>query len=124
MRNLHRPFENLRTEMPKAARLIQLGWIHRSHKKSTQVRKNNGGGTRKTDISKSALKSEIMEDEVIMEEHRLEVIDRTSILTCWIYSDRPVGDDVTVSDMYEKTKMPLLRFYLSSIPKINSEDLA
>lgn len=37
------------------------------------------------------------------------------------FSERPIDNDVTVNDMYEQTKLPLLRFYLSFTPKKTSE---
>lgn len=37
------------------------------------------------------------------------------------FSKRPIDNDVTVNDLYEQTKLPLWRFYLSSTPKKTSE---
>ena len=37
------------------------------------------------------------------------------------FSERPIDHDVTVNDLYEQTKLPLLRFSLSSTPKKTSE---
>ena len=120
MRNPHRPYGN--RFAAKQTRLIELGWIHKHHKRSIQVRKKKGGGTRKTVVSKTATKKEILSEAVSLffpngyspKGHVTEFC-----LDLWDFSDRPIDDETTVSEMYEQTKLPLLRFYLATSSKEN-----
>ena len=118
MRNPHRPFGNRNTA--KRNRFIEIGWIHKLNQQSTRVRKNNGAGTRKTLDTKTCNKGTNyttsdqsicpygMSSKGLLIEFNLDL---------WDFADREIDANVTVADMYETTKLPLLRFYLASSPE-------
>ena len=62
IRNANPPFGNKNAVRP--IRVIELEWIHKTIKRTIQVRKNKGGETRKTEVSKLAVKAEIMKEAI------------------------------------------------------------
>jgi hypothetical protein len=125
MRNPHRPFGN--RNATKMKRVIEIGWIHKNTHRSTQVRKNKGGGTRKLEVLKTATKTEILEQAISLffpngMSSKGPVTEFNFDL--WDFADRTIGPDVTVANMYETTKMPVLRFYLSTTYRNNPENIS
>ncbi|KAH3719820.1 uncharacterized protein LOC127855308 [Dreissena polymorpha] len=120
MRNPHRPFGN--RNAAKQNRMIEIGWIHKSNQRSTQIRKNKGGGTRKTEIPRHATKVEIIQQAIGL--FFPNGLSSKGPLTnfnfdLWDFADREIDANVTVADMYERTKLPILRFYLATSQKTN-----
>ena len=115
---MRRPFGNKNAVKDK--RQIELGWIHKTYHRTKQVRSKTGGGTRKIMLSKDSRKIQIME-----EAKKLFFPDGESPkgpiseFECdiWDFSEREVKNDLTVAEMYDLTKMPLLRFYLATWEK-------
>ena len=121
MRNPHRPFGN--RNAVKQNRLIEIGWIHKTSQRSIQVRVNKGGGTRKLEVSKTVIKENIIEKAIsLFFPNGMSAKGPTSDFNfdLWDFADRTIAPDITVADMYESTKMPILRFYLSTSQKNNN----
>ncbi|XP_061165657.1 uncharacterized protein LOC133174566 [Saccostrea echinata] len=121
---MRRPYGN--KNAAKDTRQIEIGWIHKTYHRYKQVRAKTGGGTRKIMLPKDAMKENIME-----EAKRLFFPDGVSPkgplskfeFDIWDFSERKFRDNITLNEMYEETKMPLLRFYLSTYEK-GTEDIS
>lgn len=108
----------------KDRRYIELGWIHKTHLRAKQVRSRTGGGTRKECIKKDSTKQDILQEAIKLffpngESPKGKVSEFD--IDLWDFSERIVENSVTLQQMYESTKMPMLRFYLSSKPKNNDD---
>ena len=116
-----RPYGN--KNAAKQVRTIEIGWIHKSGRiaTSTYMKKNKGGGTRKFKISKEATKKDLIEAGKKLffpngesSKGKWEEFDAD----VWNFRDKVLDDNITVGQLYEETKMPLLRYYLATTPKI------
>lgn len=108
----------------KDSRYIELGWIHKTHLRAKQVRSRTGGGTRKVCVKKDSTKQDILQEAIKLffpngESPKGKVNDFD--IDLWDFSERIVENSVTLQQMYENTKMPMLRFYLSSKAKNNND---
>ena len=60
--NMRRQYGN--RNAVKDSRYIEIGWIHKSHLRSKQVRSRTGGGTRKVCMKKDSTKADIMNEAI------------------------------------------------------------
>ncbi|XP_057689288.1 uncharacterized protein LOC130920718 isoform X2 [Corythoichthys intestinalis] len=110
---------NLKKTAQKAMRKIELGWMHydEQNKSFKKVRATGGGGTRKLSISKDAQKSEIMQQAVELffpgGKNRLGPLTDFE-LDLKNYEEVTVDSEISVGQLYTDTKIPLLRFYLTT----------
>ncbi|KAM4698703.1 uncharacterized protein WCC33_014236 [Rhinophrynus dorsalis] len=104
----------------KITRSIEIGWLHEDEGVIKQVRTKQGGGTRKVAMPKTAGKEELMQQgkslffpagksskghESVFE---FDMCD---------FQQNSLNTDVTIGSMYEAVKLPMLRFYLITVPK-------
>jgi hypothetical protein len=110
----------------KEKRQIVMGWLHRDSydKPYMQIRMKRGGGSRKLHVSKDATKKELADQgtalffengqsllgplsdmEVNVDDFRMNTLDSSS----------------TVKELYDKLKLPLLRFYLATTSLTSSQ---
>lgn len=99
----------------KISRKIEIGWLHFNGEEYHQVRTRYGGGTRHPTVDKATTVSEILEmgkelffpdgnsTKGAVEDFLFDVCD---------FKRNPIPLDETVGNLYEKTKMKLLRFYI------------
>ncbi|MEQ2283001.1 hypothetical protein AMECASPLE_006644 [Ameca splendens] len=85
-----------------------------------QVRAKRGGGTRRVDVSKDAKKSEIIQTaaallfpngrnrEGALADYEVDLKD---------YQEVAVDDKITVGQLYNDSKLPIIRFYLTTCKK-------
>ena len=111
------------TNARKKSRLIELGWIYRDKNKDIQVKKRKGGGTRGVRVLRSYTKLDLIEEgkrlffpngvsgKGLVQDFDFDILD---------FKDMIVHDGVTVGEIYDDTKIPLLRFYLVTKPKSSS----
>lgn len=85
-----------------------------------QVRAKRGGGTRKLSVSKDAHKKQLIQEAV----HLFFPNGRNSLgsltdfeLGLTNYQEVPLDEVTTVGKLYQETKRPLLRFYLTTQTK-------
>lgn len=85
-----------------------------------QVRAKQGGGTRKLSVSKDANKKQLIQEAV----HLFFPNGRNSLgsltdfeLGLTNYQEVPLDEVTTVGKLYQETKLPLLRFYLTTQTK-------
>lgn len=103
----------------KTVRKIEMGWMHYDNDKKVykQVRAKRGGGTRKLDISKDAQKRDLIQEAVglFFPNGRNNLGSVTDFeLNLTNYQELPLDEVTTVGKLYEETKLPLLRFYLTT----------
>jgi hypothetical protein len=101
----------------KSTRKIELGWLNFDNNSYKQVKTANGGGTRKIDIPKHAGRDDILKEAKTKffpngtsklgssEDFEFEIRD---------FSERVLDSDDTIGDLYEKTGLSILRFYMST----------
>ena len=101
----------------KPTRMVEIGWLDFSVNGYHQVRARNGGGTRHMPLDKTTTMEEILQlakglffpngnsTKGPIEDFTFSVSDFKRKLLC---------PHVTVGEMYEQTKLKLLRFYLCS----------
>lgn len=99
----------------RTSRKIEIGWLHFNIAEYQQVRTRNGGGTRHATVDKSTTVSQILEmgkelffpdgtsTKGVIEDFLFEVCD---------FKKNRIPLDETVGNLYEKTKLRLLRFYI------------
>ncbi|KAK6472735.1 hypothetical protein HHUSO_G28534 [Huso huso] len=98
----------------KHTRRVEFGWIH--NKK--QVRKRQGGGTRKIDVVRSAKKKELLvlgkdiffpnglSTKGHISEFKFDILD---------FKEITLPDNITVADCYEIFKTGIVTFYLHTV---------
>ncbi|CAJ1057723.1 uncharacterized protein LOC119795027 [Xyrichtys novacula] len=99
----------------KTSRKVEIGWLHFGKNGYSQVRTNNGGGTRHAKLAKTTTVAQIMElgkglffpdghsTKGPAEDFTFEICD---------FKMNKIPMDNTVGQMYEQTKLKLLRFYV------------
>ena len=101
----------------KDTRKIEIGWLNFDNNGFHQVKKSNGGGTRKIDMKKNSKKDDIIEEAISrffpdgksllgsLSSFEIELRD---------FSEQVLHADDTIREMYEKTGLNMLRFYLAT----------
>nr|XP_020497099.1 uncharacterized protein LOC109989612 [Labrus bergylta] len=101
----------------KNQRKIEIGWMHFRERGFVQVRTKKGGGTRKKSVSKESKKENLLEKalhlffpdgknaEGTLTDFDIDLTD---------FQQHSLDDTITVGELYEKTKLPLLGFYLTT----------
>lgn len=100
----------------KQTRKIELGWMHGG----VQVRLKKGGGTRKVSIKKNATKDDLIKEGIRLffpngESPKGPITDFVTDLRD--FSGRSVRNEMTVKEIYDETKLSLLRFYFTTKEK-------
>ena len=103
-----------------------MGWMHFREGTFVQVRTKKGGGTRKETVLKDCKKQKLIEKatqlffpggknaEGSLSDFDIDLTD---------FQQQPIEDTVTVGELYEKTKLPLLRFYLTTKKRDIASDI-
>ena len=114
------------TNAQKTTRNIKLGWLHfdAASRIFKQVRERRGGGTRTVTARKSANRH-VLEDMGkriffengrsklgSVEDFKFEIRD---------FSEEILTSNETVGEMYQRTSMPMLTFYIATTPLNNVE---
>ena len=110
----------------KTIRKIEMGWMHYDNEKRVfkQVRAKRGGGTRKLNVSKDAQKRELIQDaaRLFFPNERNSLGSLTDFeLDLTNYQEVPLDEVTTVGKLYQETKLPLLRFYLTTQTKEHND---
>lgn len=105
-------------------RKVELGWMNYDAESDIfrQVRTRKGGGTRKVDVSKESKKPDLIQQAVklFFADGKSTEGDITEFqVDLKDYKEMSVDEDVTVGKLYADTKLPLLRFYLTTKKKSN-----
>ncbi|XP_054604749.2 uncharacterized protein [Nothobranchius furzeri] len=109
----------------KSKRKIELGWMIYDEEIEAfkQVRAKRGGGTRRVDVSKDAKKNDIIQMAVdlffpngrnregSLADFEVDLRD---------YQEVAVDDNITVGQLYFDTKLPVIRFYLTTRKKMET----
>lgn len=103
----------------KTIRKIELGWLLFDDSKEcfTQVRARRGGGTRKIDAGKEWTKTDLTERamELFFPDGESTVGNMSNFdLDLMDYKERSLDLESTVGQLYDETKLPMLRFYLTA----------
>lgn len=93
-----------------------MGWMHFREGEFVQVRTRKGGGTRKESAPKNSKKQNLIEKAVQLffpggKNAEGSLTDFDIDLTD--FQKHSLEDSITVRELYEKTKLPLLHFYLT-----------
>lgn len=106
----------------KNVRKVEIGWMHFHDGKFLQVRTKKGGGTRKISVSKDCKKDELIERALdLFFPNKKNAKGRISdfVVDITDFQEHSFDDQTTVGELYEQTKLPLLRFYLTTKQKNN-----
>lgn len=106
----------------KTMRKVELGWMHYDAESDLfrQVRTRKGVGTRKVDVSKESKKPDLIQQAVklFFADGKSTEGDITEFqVDLKAYKEMSVDEDVTVGKLYAETKLPLLRFCLTTKKK-------
>ncbi|KAK7893048.1 hypothetical protein WMY93_022200 [Mugilogobius chulae] len=111
-------YKKKKSKQPK--RKIEIGWIHTESKITKQVRAKQGGGTRKITISTQAGFDDILHEGKALffpqgksNKGKVDEFD----FDVWDFKQNSLPRDMSVEDIYNIVKMPILRFYLATQPK-------
>ncbi|KAK5874636.1 hypothetical protein PBY51_019564 [Eleginops maclovinus] len=111
------------TNASRSKRRIELGWQHYHNHDFHQVRSKNGGGTRHLAVEKSTMVKQIMETaknlffpegkspKGSVEDFTYEICD---------FKKQSVDMTTTIADLYEQSKLKMLRLYLCTKPTVHS----
>ncbi|VDI52799.1 Hypothetical predicted protein [Mytilus galloprovincialis] len=104
----------------KSERRIELGWLMKEGDRMKQVRGPTGGGTRHLIVDKDTLVSTIKETalklyfpEGISPRGKIE----NFVVDIMDFKRQSANLDLSVENIYDRSKMRLLRFYLLTVPK-------
>ncbi|RXN14481.1 hypothetical protein ROHU_009103 [Labeo rohita] len=108
----------------KTMRKVELGWMNYDAENEVfrQVRTRRGGGTRKVDVSKESKKPDLIQEalKLFFADGKSTEGDITEFeVDLKDYKEMSVDEDITVGKLYADTKLPLLRFYLTTKKKMN-----
>ncbi|XP_062399900.1 uncharacterized protein LOC134089473 [Sardina pilchardus] len=109
----------------KTERKIEIGWLNFREERFLQVRAKKGGGTRKICVSKDCRKDELVEKAIDLffpdqKNSEGNVTDFHIDLTD--FQEHPLDSHTTVGELYEKIKLPILRFYLTTKKKASCRE--
>lgn len=109
----------------KTMRKVELGWMNYDTENEVfkQVRTRRGGGTRKVDVSKESKKSDLIQQAVklFFADGKSPEGDITEFeVDLKDYKEMSIDEDITVGKLYADTRLPLLRFYLTTKKRSNS----
>jgi hypothetical protein len=102
------------TNAQKICRQIELGWIN----EGKQVRAKSGGGTRNVYAQKSAIRNDLLAiAKNLFFPNGVSTFGPLHEFTFDIcdFKMTSLNDEVTVAELYENSKMPKLRFYLTTV---------
>lgn len=109
--------QNSSKNAQKNNRKIELGWLNSREGEFVQVRTKKGGGTRKEIVPKDSKKHNLIEKAVQLffpdgknAEGSLSEFD----VNLTDFQQHTLDENITVGELYETTKLPLLRFYLTT----------
>ncbi|XP_076095026.1 uncharacterized protein LOC143065375 [Mytilus galloprovincialis] len=104
----------------KSERRIELGWLMKEGDRMKQVRGPTGGGTRHLIVDKDTLVNAIKETalklyfpEGISPRGKIE----NFVVDIMDFKRQSANLDLSVENIYDRSKMRLLRFYLLTVPK-------
>ncbi|KAK1897462.1 CRISPR-associated endoribonuclease Cse3 [Dissostichus eleginoides] len=118
--------KNAQKNAQKNQRKIEIGWVHFREGEFVQVRTKKGGGTRKESVTKDSKKQNLIEKAVQLffpdgKNAEGSLTDFDIDLTD--FQRHSLEDSITVKELYEKTKLPLLRFYLTTKKRDIASDI-
>ena len=110
--------KNIRKE-----RTVEIGWSHFNsrERRYAQVRQPCGGGTRHPKMLKSSTKTDILKEAVELFKPLVSETDMDLDISFDVSGQMIMGNDETIGELYEKTKLRYLRFYLISKYKNDSD---
>ncbi|XP_032427069.1 uncharacterized protein LOC116725248 isoform X1 [Xiphophorus hellerii] len=109
----------------KTVRKVEIGWMNSRDGELLQVRTKKGGGTRKIDVSKDCRKNDLIEKAVGLffpsqRNSHGRITDFEVDMTD--FQEHSLDEHITVGELYEQTKLPVLRFYLTTKKKDTGSD--
>lgn len=101
----------------KETRMIEIGWLHFDNGRLQQVRTKQGGGTRKISVRQEATREDIhkiaktifFEDGMSSKGHETQFDFTVADFRC-----QELDNDITVREIFQKTGMSRLRFYITT----------
>ncbi|XP_073798489.1 uncharacterized protein [Danio rerio] len=116
---------NKNSSAERTTRRIEIGWLHYGRNGYQQVRTNNGGGTRHLTVQKETTVEQIMEMGKNLffpngESPKGPEADFTFHVCD--FKRNPIVLDSTVGNLYEQTKLKLLRFYICTKQEVYLTD--
>ncbi|XP_048010925.1 uncharacterized protein LOC125244747 isoform X2 [Megalobrama amblycephala] len=109
----------------KSMRKIEIGWMHFREGKFTQVRSKRGGGTRKVTVSKDWRKKDILEKATKLFFPDVKCFSRSFtdfVVDVSDFQGQTIDDQITVGELYELTKLSMLRLYFTTKEKVITSD--
>lgn len=106
----------------KSMRKIEIGWMHFREGKFTQVRSKKGGGTKKVTVSKECRKKDLLEKAAELFFPDVKCFFRDFVVDLTDFQGQTIDDQITVGELYELTKLTMLRLYLTTKEKVILSD--
>ncbi|KAJ8010110.1 hypothetical protein DPEC_G00071590 [Dallia pectoralis] len=101
----------------KDTRRVEMGWLHFEKGEYHQVRTKGGGGTRHLSVQKTVNVGELLEigkDLFFPDGHSAKGPTGKFDFDIRDFSQKSLPHDCTVNQLYEKTKLRMLRIYTCS----------
>ncbi|CAM4635381.1 unnamed protein product [Leuciscus chuanchicus] len=111
-----------RSKVKSCIRNIEIGWLHKENKGIKQVRARQGGGTRKLQINVQAGYDDILKEGKALFFHNgvsTKGQESDFEFEVWDFKQNLLPKDLSVGRIYNTVKLPILRFYIATHPKIN-----
>ncbi len=108
----------------RTVRKVEIGWMHYDGQGFVQMRAKKGGGTRKLSVPKDWKREELMEEAILLffpngknshgsiSEFELDLTN---------YQEVSLDKETTVGEMYNTSKLTMMRFYLTT-KKVEREE--
>lgn len=108
----------------KTSRKVEIGWLHFGSNGYSQVRTSNGGGTRHATLAKTTTVAEIMElgkNLFFPDGHSTKGPAEDFAFDICDFKMNKIHLDNTIGQMYEQTKLKILRFYIRTKEGFSSD---
>jgi len=99
----------------KPTRMIEVCWINVTKGVGKKVKPADGGGVRKVSVAKDCTAVQLLSVATnLFFPNGMSKLGRLCEFSCRIsdFCEQPVKPDMTVGEMYNETKLPMLRFHL------------
>ncbi|XP_023818529.1 uncharacterized protein LOC110016336 [Oryzias latipes] len=108
-------------------RNIEIGWIHSEKGVSKQIRTKQGGGTRKVKVNIKAGFHEILKEGKALffpEGKSSKGLESEFEFDVWDFGQNCFPRDVSIENIYNSVKLPVLRFYIATqFKELENDDI-
>ncbi|XDV52285.1 hypothetical protein PO909_021029 [Leuciscus waleckii] len=115
------------SQRERTARKVEIGWMHYDGQGFVQMRAKKGGGTRKLSVPKDWKRKELIEEAIRLffpnEKNSHGSVSEFE-LDLTNYQEVSLDEETTVGEMYNTSKLTMMRFYLTTKKIIREVDIS